>query len=203
MKIAIVSFFLFCGAAHSQQPAAPAQPPVARPTPELALVMKHLAIAAERSGEIPAEKLQALELQAAAFNAKVKEALGEKILAEVARRERELDEKARAADAARMLQGLRAALQVAYTEAGGKYPKSPAELAPRVIQAMPEPHLPGHERTGRIKVIDSKKYDGDISRAVTDSGGWLYFSDPESANYGLLILDCSHDREDKQKFYEY
>ena len=128
--------------------------------------------------------------------------VGEK-LAEVARRERELDEKARAASAARTLQAFRAALQVAYTEAGGKYPKSPAELAPRVIQAVPELHLPGHERTNKIKLVDSRKYDADISKAVSDSGGWLFFSNPESANYGLLVLDCSHPGEDGQKFYEY
>jgi len=202
MKILIASLFLFCGAARAQQPDAPAQAPAA-PGPEIAQVMKSLSILLERSGEIPAEKLRALAPQAAAFNAKVKEALGEKILADVARRERELDEKARADAAARTLQAFRAALQVAYTEAGGKYPKNPAELAPRIIPAVPELHLPGHERTARIKLVDSRKYDADISKAVTDSGGWLFFSNPESANYGLLVLDCSHPGEDGQKFYEY
>ncbi|OGR79707.1 MAG: hypothetical protein A2X32_13585 [Elusimicrobia bacterium GWC2_64_44] len=201
MKLTLISILLFCGAAGAQQPAAPA--PAAKPNPEIEQVMKNLTILLERGGEIPAERLEALAPQVSAFNAKVKEALGEKILAEVARRERELDEKARAASAARTLQAFRAALQVAYTEAGGKYPKSPAELAPRVIQAVPELHLPGHERTNKIKLVDSRKYDADISKAVSDSGGWLFFSNPESANYGLLVLDCSHPGEDGQKFYEY
>lgn len=201
MKAALVSVLLFCGAAGAQPPAAPA--PAASPNPEIEQVMKNLTILLERGGEIPAERLEALAPQVSAFNAKVKEALGEKILAEVARRERELEEKARADSAARTLQAFRAALQVAYTEAGGKYPKSPAELAPRVIQAVPEIHLPGHERTARIKLVDSKKYDADLSKAVTDSGGWLFFSNPESGNYGLLILDCTHPGNDGQKFYEY
>lgn len=204
MKTLITCLFLFCSAARAQQPAAPAAPAAApKYNPEIMQTMKNLSILMEKGAEIPPERLAAFAPRLAAFNEVVKEALGEKILAEVARREKEIEDKARAEAAARTLQSFRAALQVAYTQAGGKYPKNPAELAPKVIPAVPELYLPGHERSDKVTVIDSKKYDKDMSKAVGDSGGWLFFSNPESANYGLLVIDCSHPDPDGVKFFEH
>ena len=84
-----------------------------------------------------------------------------------------------------------------------KYAEIPAELAPDSISAVPELHLPGHERTAVIKIVDSRKYDKDISKAVTGSGGWLYFSNSDSTYYGLLLLDSANPGPDGMKFFEY
>lgn len=213
MKTAIAILFIGCGAAGAQQPAATAAPaastaPAAAPVPpkygpEIMQAMKHLSLLIDRNAEIPAERLDALAPRLAEFDAKVKETLGEKILAEVARLEKEIEDKARAEDGVKALQAMRATLQVAYVEAGGRYPKSPADLAPKLLPALPELWLPGHPRTAKVRLVDTKKYDQDIPKAVGDSGGWLYFSNPDSANYGMLLLDCSHDGPGGLKLYEY
>ncbi|MDP2866407.1 MAG: hypothetical protein Q8O90_09205, partial [Elusimicrobiota bacterium] len=59
------------------------------------------------------------------------------------------------------------------------------------------------DRTAEVTIINSKKYDKDFSRAVDDTGGWLYFSNPESDNYGLLLLDCSHTEAGGSEFFKY
>lgn len=211
MKTALI-LLLCCGAAGAQQPAAeapaastaaaaaPAQPKYG---PEIMQTMKHLSLLLDRNAEIPAERLDAFAPRLAEFDAKVKETLGEKILAEVARLEKEMEDKARAEDGVKTLQALRATLQVAYAQAGGRYPKSPADLAPKFLPALPELYLPGHARTAKVRLVDTKKYDSNIAKAVDDTGGWLYFSNPDSANYGMLLLDCSHPGPDGDKFYEY
>jgi hypothetical protein len=181
--------------------AAQAQP--ARLDPALERTGRNLAILAEKYAEIPAERLQRLAPEMEKFNAALRAALGEQILAEIAAREKAADEKARVESAMKTLQAFRGALQVYYTQTGGKYPKSPAELAPETITAVPELHLPGHERTAGIRIVDSRKFDKDISRAVTGAGGWLYFSNPDSAYYGLLLLDSANPGPDGMKFFEY
>ncbi len=179
------------------------KPPVSKYAPEILLAIKNLSALLERGAEIPQGRIDALGPELSPFNAKVKTALGKEILADIALREKELDDKERSAAARRTLQAFRAALQVYYGENGAVYPKNPGLLAPGIIQEVPELHLPGHERTAKVTVIDSKKYDKDLGRAVGDSGGWLYFSDPGSDNYGLLVLDCSHLETGGSEFFRY
>lgn len=206
----IFSALLACAApAGAQEAAKPETAPAALPAaslrhyPEIMQIMKNLSVLMERGAEIPADKMDALAPELGKFNGKVKETLGEKILSEVAAREKAIEDKARTENALNMLRAFRSSLQVYYGENGGKYPRNPAELVSKSIIAVPELYLPGHERTDKIKIIDSRKYDKDVSKAVTDSGGWLYFSDTGSVNYGLLLLDCSHDGPDSMKFFEY
>lgn len=187
----------------AQEAAQPAPPAAGKYQPEILQAMKHLALLLERGGEIAPEKLDALAPQLSAFNGRLKEAIGEKILAEVARREKEAEDKARGEEALALLKAFRGALQVAYTEAGGRYPKTPAALAPRHVAAVPRLRLPGHEASDKVRLVGSRKYDGNPAKAVDDSGGWLYFSDPDSANYGLLMLDCSHEGPEGAKFSDY
>ncbi|HAN05411.1 MAG TPA: hypothetical protein DCW72_03575 [Elusimicrobia bacterium] len=197
---------LLGGAAYAQETPAQAAQPAPQPVrldPALERTGRNLAILAEKYAEIPAERLQRLAPEMEKFNTALREALGEKILAEIAAREKAAEEKARVESAMKTLQAFRGALQVYYTQTGGKYPKSPAELAPDSISAVPELHLPGHERTSGIKIVDSRKFDKDISRAVTGSGGWLYFSNPDSTYYGLLLLDSANPGPDGMKFFEY
>jgi len=184
--------------AAAQKPAAPV-----KYAPEILLTMKNLSALLERGAEIPPSRMDALLPDLAAFNGKVKEALGKEILADIARKEKELDEKERSAAAKKALQTFRAGLRAYYSAKGGEYPRDPALLIPAQLPEVPELHLPGHERTAEVTIINSKKYDKDFSRAVDDTGGWLYFSDPESDNYGLLLLDCDHAETGGSEFFKY
>ena len=165
--------------------------------------MRDLSALLEHGAEIPAARLDALAPDLTKFDGKVKEALGKEITAEMARREQEQDEKERGAAAKRALQDLRAALQAWYGDNGGKYPADLAALAPGKIPALPGLWLPEHKKTAAVRIIDSKKYDKDLAGAVNDDGGWLYFSDPGSSSYGLLVINCSHAEAGGQEFYKY
>lgn len=215
MKNLIFCLLIFPTAAYAQEAAKPAaagretaaaekpQPQQNKYYPEILQTMKNLSVLLERWSEIPLSKMDALAPEMAAFNEKVKNTLGKEMLAEIARKEKELEDKARATAAIKTLQALRAALQVYYATNGGVYPKTPALLIPSEMQEVPELYLPGHERTTKITLIDSKKYENSFDKAVTDSGGWLYFSNPASVNYGLLLLDCSHVDPVGMEFYKY
>jgi len=168
-------------------------------SPALRQVMKDLSILLDRGGEIPAEKMDALAAEIGKFDGKVKDALGPDILAnEAGRQDAELAEAAK-----QTLASFRAALQVYYAENGGKYPADPSKLPPETLPAVPQLRLPAHAPSSALTVIDSKKYDNGIAKAVTDSGGWLYFSNPGSGNYGLLVIDCSHRVPGGEEFYKY
>lgn len=206
-------FFLLAAPAGAQyevkpgtaapETAAAQKPPVSKYAPEILLAIKNLSALLERGAEIPAGRIEAFAPELSSFNGKVKDALGRELLADIARREKELDEKERSAAAKKIMQAFRAALQVYYGEKGAVYPKNPGLLVPEIIPEVPELRLPGHERTASVTVIDSKKYDKDLGRAVEDTGGWLYFSDPASDNYGLLVLDCSHLETGGSEFFRY
>ena len=169
----------------------PPKPPFS-PSPELRLASLNLALLLERGGEIPQERLAALAPQLAAFNAAAEKTLGDEILAATA-----------AEHAKKSLQKVRTALQVWFGDNGGKYPPDLAALVPSYLPALPELRLPGHPLTDKTTVITSKKYDNALEKAVTDSGGWLYFSGDESANRGLLIIDCSHKSPAGQEYFKY
>lgn len=170
---------------------------------DIARTIRDLSALLEHGAEIPAARLDALAPELKKFDAKVKDALGEQIAGDMARREKELEDAARAAAAKKALQDLRAALQVYYGANGGKYPADLAALAPGRIPAIPELWLPGHKKTSDVKIIDSKKYDKDLAGAVTDSGGWLYFSNPGSSSHGLLVINCSHKDQGGLEFFKY
>jgi len=165
--------------------------------------MKDLSALLEHGAEIPAARMDALAPELKKFDAKVKDALGKEITEDMARREKEQDEKDRAAAAKRALQDLRSALQVYYGDNGGKYPADLSALTPGKIPAIPELYLPGHKRTSDVKVVDSKNYDKALADAVSDTGGWLYFSNPASSSYGLLVINCRHAEAGGQEFFKY
>lgn len=215
LKILTTTLFLCAGAARAQiLPApgelppgvstAPAAPQNPGPSPAvLEETMKYLGILGERRAEVPPEKWDALQPELQNMTAKVKEALGGKIVAEIAAQDKAEEDKRLSREAVSLLQSFRASLQIYYSETGGRYPETPADLVPGVIQAVPVVHLPDHAPTDRIVLVKSRKYDKDFEKAVRDTGGWLYFADPSSSNYGLLLLDCSHAASDGTKFDEY
>ncbi len=215
LKILTTTLLLCAGAARAQILPSPGELPPAvstapaapqNPGPAMAVLndtVKYLSILEELRAEVPPEKWNALQPELQDMTAKVKDALGEKIVAEIAARDKAEEDKRLSREAVRLLQSFRASLQIYYSETGGRYPETPADLVPGVIQAVPVLHLPNHAPTDRIVLVKSRKYDKDLEKAVRDTGGWLYFADPSSSNYGLLLLDCSHSAPDGTKFYEY
>lgn len=169
----------------------PPKPPF-KPSPEVREAALNLALLLEHGGEIPQERLTALTPQLEAFNSAAQKALGEDLLAGAA-----------AEHAKKSLQKARTALQVWFGDNGGKYPPELAALTPSYLAELPELRLPGHPLTDKVTVITSKKYDADLAKAVSDSGGWLYFSGEESANRGLLVIDCSHKSPAGQEYFKY
>ena len=191
--------------ANTAPPAAAARPEPAplKYSPELRQAARNLALLLERGAEVPPEKLDALAPELARFNGELEAALGRDLLAEAARREKELADTALAEEAKLTLQEFRSSLQVYYVVNNGKYPADPSRLTPGRMNAVPELRLPGHEATAKVTVIDSARYDKDFTKAVTDSGGWLYFSNQDSVNYGLLLIDCRHTAPDGTEFFKY
>lgn len=213
-KFILAALMVTAGTAAAQEAAkatapaaeAPARKPEPGPlkySPEINRAARNLALLLERGGEITLEKLDALAPELTRFNGKIEETLGRDLLAEAARREKELDDARRTEAAMKALQDFRSSLQVYYATTGGKYPADPAALAPDALPAIPELYLPGHEKTAKIRIIDSRKYDDDFAGAVTDAGGWLYFSGQDSMNYGLLTINCRHRSKDGTEFFKY
>jgi len=187
-------------AAVSTAPAAAVLPLPQKQAPALRLLLKDLNLLLERGGELPQDKLDALAAETERYGAKVREAMGPKMLEDAARRE----EAARSAGALKALAVFREALQAYYAANGGKYPASPADLVPARLSALPELLPPGHDApSSAATIIDSQKYDADVAAVVKDSGGWLYFASPASANYGLLLIDCTHRAAGGEEFYKY
>ena len=203
-KILFTVLLLQAAGAYAQDAAVSTAPAAGNKySAEIMTAMKDLSALLEHGAEIPPERMDALAPELKKFDGKVKDALGKEITGAMARREQEQDEKERAAAAKRALQDLRAALQAYYGANAGKYPANLAALAPGKIPAIPELWLPGHKKTSEVKLIDSKKYDKDLAGAVNDDGGWLYFADPGSANFGLLVINCRHAEAGGQEFYKY
>lgn len=167
--------------------------------PEIREAMRSLSILLERGAEVKPAKLDALSAELKKFDNKVKDALGREILEQAAAKEKEIEDRARAAAAKKTLQDLRLKLQADYAEKGGVYPADLSALA----GGIPALLLPGHGQAAGVRVIDSKKYDWDLGKAVDDTGGWLYFSAAGSASYGMLLLDCGHKDADGTEFYKY
>lgn len=192
-----LALLLAAAPAAAQKDAAPAQENVY--SADILETMKNLAILLEHANDIKPEKLGALAAEMRKLDNKVKDTLGEEILAQAAAKEKELENRARADYATKALQDLRVRLQANYAEQGGVYPADLTALAPQASEL----YLPEHSRTAAVKIIASKQYDKDFTKAITDSGAWLYFSEPGSANYGMLLLDCSHKDFNGVEFYKH
>lgn len=215
-SIAIAALLLQAAAAGALEDARPAAPgteqqavvPAAPRSPfayedELRETAKYLSLALEYGDRLPADTLKGLGRDCAKFTGALKKALGKGILEEAGAREKALENERRTAAAKTALAALRGALQLSYARNGGKYPAHPAELVPERLEQLPSLQLPDHERTSETTVIGPKKRYSDPGKAVTDDGGWLYFSGPGPEYYGLLLINCSHKDPEGRKFYEY
>lgn len=100
-------------------------------------------------------------------------------------------DRAAAKKAKRDLVRVRRALQDFFADKGGRWPSALEELVPDYLPAIPVLDLPGHGPAA-VRYVSGRLYDEDVASAVADTGGWLYFSDPASDNWGLTLIDCSH-----------
>jgi hypothetical protein len=192
------------GAGETAQPQkdAPARPSFAREA-EMRETRNYLDLLLEYGDRVPAEKLEELARDAAKFTSAVKKTLGGEILAEAAARQKAAEGLRRTAAAKKVISDVRYALQVTYGERGGKYPAHPWEMVPGRFKLPPGVALPDHELTSEVRLIDSKKRHEDLGKAVNDEGGWVYFSNPDSEHYGLLLLNCSHKDRQGTEFFRY
>jgi len=60
------------------------------------------------------------------------------------------------------------------------------------LEAVPELKLAWH--AGAAKVADVRTF------GIRDTGGWAYVSDPASAQFGLVYIDCRH-KDEKGRFW--
>ncbi|MCX5784641.1 MAG: hypothetical protein NTX59_03035 [Elusimicrobia bacterium] len=176
----------------------PGLPEAAKPayTPkyldETRQAMEYLSAMLAKQDRLEPEKLAETAKDITRLNEKLKALLGPEILKELEADEKTLLEKQQGAFAKGSLALVRSSLQIYYGDHNGVFPDNLGGLIPGYLESIPDLQLPVHEKTGKITVIDSKKYDDNLSSAVTDSGGWLYFSSPDSMNFGMLLIDCSH-----------
>jgi len=189
------------GEQAAPEPAAP-RPPFAGEA-DLRETLKYLSMALEYGDKLQADRLEDLGKDAARLTGTLKKAIGPELLKEAAAREKLAEDARRSAAAQKALADFRWALQVNYGENGGKYPENPASLAGGKLKLVPFLLLPDHEQTSDIKISDSKKSYADLGKAVNDDGGWLYFSNPESEHYGLLLINCRHKSPAGTEFYKY
>lgn len=175
------------------------QPP--RYAQEILSALKHLSALLSKGARVDQNELDSVAAEIAGLDARVKNLLGPALLKEIEDQEKELLDNTRIARAKGELAGARSALMLYYDDLEGKYPAAPAELIPKYMPAMPELDLPGHARTSAVELADAAG--PDIGKAVTDTGGWLYFANPKSQNFGMLVLNCSHKDDKGTELYRY
>ncbi len=166
------------------------EPPAA--LAEAALCLSYLEKNWTGSGEGPA---LAISSAAAFITAGTQRALPPEAARELEQELALMREKAAAARALRDLARLRRALQDFFADKGGRWPAALDELVPDYLPAIPALDLPGHEPSSSVKYAEGGPLGDDPAAAVSDSGGWLYFSGQASDNLGLVLIDCSHPDE--------
>jgi hypothetical protein len=155
--------------------------------------LKHLSALLSKGALLDRKELSAVLAETAALDVRIKNLLGPAIMEELAEREKE-----RLAEE-EMLR-LRSLLIAYYGDNEGVYPAAPEALIPKYLAAIPELELPHHNRTGAVEL--NAGTGAEIESAVTDSGGWLYFTNPASVHFGMLILNCSHKTKNDNEFYK-
>ncbi|HOW89600.1 MAG TPA: hypothetical protein PL037_04900, partial [Elusimicrobiales bacterium] len=140
------------------------------------------------------KELGAALSETAALDGRLSSILGPDIL-------REIEERDKAELAVSHLRRVRAALIAYYAAHEGEYPDDPSGLVPGYLDAMPALELPGHPATAGVSAYKGPAREA--GEAVSDSGGWLYFSDKASPYFGMIVLNCTHKDPNGREFYRY
>ncbi len=96
---------------------------------------------------------------------------------------------------------LRIALQ-AYLQKNYRYPKSLQELFPFYIKCMPAIKITD-DYLSSVRYIRTNSYDKDYKRAIDDKTAWLYFSDPQSIYFGLILINSNAYSQEGIQYFRY
>ncbi len=176
-------------AAPPQVSTAAAQP-APRYTQEIESALKHLSALLSKNPGVDQAELDGVAGEIVKLDDRIKNLLGPDLIRQAEDQEKELLSKARIVRAKEELAETRQALILYYADFEGRYPATPAELIPKYMPTAPELELPCHAKTAAVELTDSTE--ADIASVVTDTGGWLYFANPKSQNFGMLALNCTH-----------
>lgn len=83
-----------------------------------------------------------------------------------------------------------------------RYPKNIEELVPYFTDFIPEIDV-HNEFNSRIKYIRTRDFDKNYLKAVDNSSEYLYFADPQSLYWGLLIINSNRMDKSGTAFYEW
>jgi len=87
----------------------------------------------------------------------------------------------------RKLSGMRIAVGL-FRMSNGRPPRDIEEMIKSGnLEAVPELKLRTHPAYSKVRNAAGTE--------VRDTGGWAYVSDPKSADYGTVFIDCSHADE--------
>jgi len=83
-----------------------------------------------------------------------------------------------------------------------RYPKNIDEIVPYFTDFIPEIDV-HNDFNSRIKYIRTRDFDKNYSKAVDNSSEYLYFADPQSLYWGLLIINSNRMDKSGTVFYEW
>ncbi|PIS46894.1 MAG: hypothetical protein COT17_06180 [Elusimicrobia bacterium CG08_land_8_20_14_0_20_51_18] len=90
----------------------------------------------------------------------------------------------------------------AYYVKNGRRPRSLEELIPAHLPYIPVINTVAGYGNG-VKYIRNASFDKNYRAAVDGSSAYLYFSDPQSVHYGLVIINSSGRSEEGEEYCAY
>ena len=96
---------------------------------------------------------------------------------------------------------LRIAIQ-AYFYKNNRPPKDINELFPYYLKCKPEIKIKEGYRFS-VKYIRTTAYDKNYKDAIDDSSEYIYFSDPQSIYFGLILINSKEKSEEEIPYYLY
>ncbi|MFA6031250.1 MAG: type II secretion system protein [Elusimicrobiota bacterium] len=86
------------------------------------------------------------------------------------------------------LGAVRSALSIYYGDMEGQYPNTPDALTinGKYMSAMPQGKTPNYHADRNTFAL------GSGVAAITDVGGWSYNNGPADANFGTILVNCTH-----------
>jgi hypothetical protein len=154
-----------------------------------------------KGSSVDQKELDGLLSEIAKLDARITALLGPGIIGELDEQEKKLETAAKILKTKTELLNLRSSLITYYSDSEGGYPETLSALSPRYLSSIPGTELPWH--AGNSEVTLAKGSGSDMENAITDTGGWLYFSDPKSPYFGMLIINCSHKDETGLELFKY
>ncbi|MBI4655289.1 MAG: hypothetical protein HY746_00930 [Elusimicrobia bacterium] len=170
---------------------------------EISEAIKYLSFLKDKSDKIDSKTMEDIIKQVADLTLKLKTALGPEMLKEIEEKEKKQAEAIKEIRVKQTLASIRSALMIYYGDFEGNYPKNFEELVPAYLKEIPEIEVPGHAKTNKITVIDQADFDTELESAIKDTGGWIYFSNTSSINWGTVLIDCSHKDTKGTEWYKY